>query len=277
MPARSAVLVPPRASSFPPVVALHGLLGAPASMGPLAEALAWPGGVLAPVLPGHGLSPGAVPESFDAAVEELGLSIPRGALLLGYSFGGRLAIALAARASSAIRGALVVGAHLGFVSEAERALRVAWEDEMAQHLRSGDLASFVDRWEKLEVFETQRALAPELAAAQRRVRLGHQPGAIAEVFERLGTGRMPDLRLRLGALELPLTYVAGSLDPRYVAMGAEAAALSPRVEAVVVERVGHNVTLEAPKELAKLASARFRSWVSEARKSEPGVTGGAGR
>jgi 2-succinyl-6-hydroxy-2,4-cyclohexadiene-1-carboxylate synthase len=246
-------------------------------MGRLAEALAWPGGVLAPVLPGHGLSAGAVPESFDAAVEELAQSIPRGSLLLGYSFGGRLAMALAARPGSALRAALVVGAHLGFVSAEERTARVAWEGEMARHLRSGDLASFVDRWEKLEVFETQRALAPELVAAQRRVRLGHQPEAIAQVFERLGTGRMPDLRPRLRGLELPVTLVAGSLDPRYVAMGAEAVALSPKIEAVVVERVGHNVTLEAPEQLAQLASARFRSWVSEARRSEPGVMGGAGR
>jgi len=125
--------------------------------------------------------------------------------------------------------------------------------------------------------EELAALAPELVAAQRRVRLGHQPAAIAEVFERLGTGRMPDLRPRLRELALPLTHVAGSLDPRYVAMGLEAAALSPRIEAVVVERVGHNLTLEAPEELAKIASARFRSWVSEARKSEPGVMDGAGR
>jgi 2-succinyl-6-hydroxy-2,4-cyclohexadiene-1-carboxylate synthase len=277
MPARSVVLVPPRASSFPPVVALHGLLGAPASMGQLAEALAWPGGVLAPVLFGHGLSAAVVPEGFDAAVDELSLSIPRGALLLGYSFGGRLALALAARAESGIRGALVVGAHLGFVTDEERSARVAWEDEMARHLRSGDLASFVDRWEKLEVFETQRGLAPELVAAQRRVRLGHQPEQIAQVFERLGTGRMPDLRPRLRGLELPVTFVSGSLDARYVAMGVEAASLSPKIEAVVVERVGHNVTLEAPRELAQLASARFRSWVSEARKSEPGVVVGDSR
>ena len=86
----------------PPVVLLHGLLGSPAYLLPLARSLARAGRrVLVPDLPGHGrsdpLRPFGFAEAADrlaAAVERLGVERPA---LLGHSFGAPLAVHWALR------------------------------------------------------------------------------------------------------------------------------------------------------------------------------------
>jgi pimeloyl-ACP methyl ester carboxylesterase len=83
------------------VVLLHGLLGSPAYLEPLARALARSRRVIVPALPGHGGSDPIEPFTFEAAsdllaaaVRELGIDRPT---VLGHSFGAPLAVYWAAR------------------------------------------------------------------------------------------------------------------------------------------------------------------------------------
>lgn len=86
----------------PPVVLLHGLLGSPHYLLPLARAVAGSGRrVLVPWLPGHGPSDRLEPFTFEgaadllaAAATQVGVERPA---VLGHSFGTPLAVAWAAR------------------------------------------------------------------------------------------------------------------------------------------------------------------------------------
>lgn len=235
----------------PPLVLLHGFLGSPAAwdavLGELAHR-ADHGPVWCPWLPGHGPAPPA-PGSWDEAVAAITQALPEGAVLAGYSLGARLALAAALRAGPRLRGALLVGGHVGLASAAERAERAALDAERAAALRGGPLQDFVAAWEALPLFATQAALPAARQAEQRRQRLGHDAHALAWAFEVAGLACMPDLRPAVAAATRPLHFLTGALDGRF---GALAASLvrPPWVVHTAVPSAGHNLLLEAPAAVA---------------------------
>ncbi len=232
----------------PAIVLLHGMLGAP---GPLARWWAGEGAaadVHAPWLPGHGPEPwGTELGSFDEAVSALAERLPRRPLaIIGYSLGGRVALALAARQDPRVVAAIAIGASTGIASDEERRDRARWDASMAALARSGGMAALVDAWEKLPLFASQRALDPSLLSAQRRARLAHRAEAIAWAFETLGAAAMPDVAPRLEASPAPIAFVSGALDEKYAAL---AKAMGERLHAParLVSGAGHNPIVEAPQ------------------------------
>ena len=86
----------------------------------------------------------------------------------------------------------------------ECAERAALDAERAAALRRGDLTAFVDAWEALPLFATQRALPSAVQAQQRAARLVHDALALAWAFEVAGLACMPDLRPAVAASRQPL-------------------------------------------------------------------------
>lgn len=237
------------------VILLHGLLGSPESFDDFVRTLETRDlEIVKPWLPGHGVAPAGLElGSFQAVVERCGREwLSDRDVLVGYSLGGRLALALAAAFPERVRGVVAVGAHTGIVPSAERADRLAWERSLVDDLAQRGLAAFVADWEKQPIFSTQIALSPEILERQRRVRLGHVAEGVAWAIEVLGTGSMPPLLSPLAAGGVPVIFAVGSLDKRAVAIAREAMGVLPRAEVVVVPEAGHNLLLEAPSVVADL-------------------------
>ena len=132
------------------VVGLHGFLGAAGDLSGLtAGAAAACGARWACIdLPGHGSSgPGC---SVEAAAEALAaLTAARGwgrCLLLGYSLGGRVALAAALGTAMAPAGVLLLSSTPGISDPAERAARAEADLRLAGDLVSGGLGRFLGRW-----------------------------------------------------------------------------------------------------------------------------------
>ncbi len=236
-----------RDAAAPPLVLLHGFMGAPASWSSVVEALTHAGAVHAPLLAGHGCPPRALPRAFWDVVDQLAAELPAQFHLVGYSLGGRLALGLACRHPTRCLGLVAVGAHPG-MAVPERAARVRWEDERALALETQGLPAFVDGWEALPLFASQAALPTATRRAQRRIREAHDAGALAQVLRVLGTGRMPELELE--ECRAPIVLVSGEYDPSDAA--AAAVARMPRARHVTLPGVGHNPLIEAPERLARL-------------------------
>lgn len=240
---------------------LHGFLGAPSSWDSVLTHL--PGvEVIRPLLPGHGLPPAhlevfdeAAP--FDATVDLLANMLPeRGrAVVAGYSMGARLALAIAARHPTRVAGLVLVGVHPGLSDAAAREERRMWDEEQARRLREDRLERFVEAWEQMPIFASQRALPQASLAAQRVTRLGHYASSLALAMTALGLGRQPDFSENLA---VPATLLAGSLDEKFVALHAQLAAGCPGATTRFVEGAGHNLTLEAPLAVAEAIEQRLR-------------------
>jgi 2-succinyl-6-hydroxy-2,4-cyclohexadiene-1-carboxylate synthase len=238
----------PKGGGGPPMVLLHGFLGAPSSWDEVLDALPSHGPAWCPWLPGHG--PAAPePARWQDCVDALAAALPEGALLAGYSLGARLALAATLERGDDVRAALLVGGHVGLADANERAHRAALDAQRAAALRGGALNAFVTDWEALPLFASQRRLAPSTQARQRAVRLAHDPYALAWAFEVAGLARMPDLRASIARARVPLCFLTGALDTRF---GALAASLvrPPRVAHHVVPGAGHNLLLEAATAVA---------------------------
>lgn len=148
-----------------------------------------------------------------------------------------------------MRATLLVGGHVGPARAAERAERAALDAERAAALRRGDLTAFVDAWEALPLFATQRALPSAVQAQQRAARLVHDALALAWAFEVAGLACMPDLRPAVAASRQPLVFLTGALDTRFAALGASLER-PPWVRRRSVPGAGHNLLLEAPAAVA---------------------------
>jgi 2-succinyl-6-hydroxy-2,4-cyclohexadiene-1-carboxylate synthase len=169
----------------------------------------------------------------------------RPASWLGYSMGGRIALAAATQGVPMQRLLLESGGP-GLATEGERKERRRVDRERAERLRAEGIEAFVDAWLEMPLFRSLSSLPRGDRAAARGVRVSQDASRMAAWLVGAGTGSQPDFRPSLGALDLPVHLLAGSLDAKYVALAREMAESLPRGRVSVVPGAGHAVHLEAP-------------------------------
>jgi len=250
------------------IVFLHGFTGGPTSWDAvLGHLLSGPCAAerkLCPVITGHegsvtGPRDGwpAQPQSFEAEVDRLAALLPRGTLhLVGYSLGARLALGLLVRHRVRFESATLIGGHPGLDDAVARTARMEADDALAARLADAGVAAFVEEWEALPSWDTQRTLAPARLAAQRALRLSHDAPRLAHALRTLSLGRMPSWTAALAAMDLPITLVAGYADTKFRALAETMGKALPDARVVVLGDAaapfGHNLPLEAPGELARV-------------------------
>lgn len=237
----------------PCFVWLHGFLGRAEDGADIFAVLAGSWRCVGVDLPGHGDSfvpdppeRGSVGEMVDdlaALFEALTIVRP---VLAGYSFGGRLALAFAAKWPEAIRALVLESASPGLESEAERAARRLLDGERAQWILDRGLPDFVLEWEAMPLFASQAALSDEARARQRQRRLAGNPAGIAASLLGAGTGTQPSFWQRLPAIHRPTLILTGAADQKFTEIGARMCGRMPRAWHAVHPRAGHNVHLEDP-------------------------------
>lgn len=248
-----------------PLVLVHGFAQSAASWDEVAELLARDRTVYALDLVGHGRSdrpddPHAY--ALEAQAEALlaflnavsdgedGRRACKPAVV-GYSMGGRVALAAAVRDPGAFGALILESAGLGPTTSAERATSAERDATQAARLRADGLSAFMDVWERLPLFASQRDLPTAARKRLRAGRLSNDAEALARTFEGAGQHAMPARTEALTALAVlreggaPVLYVAGERDAKYRAL-ADSLAASNVCETRIVEGAGHSIHLEAP-------------------------------
>ena len=155
-----------------PIVLLHGFAQSAASWDGVAQLLAKACPVIAFEFAGHGGSDcPRDPASYalEAQAEALHAFLAgfeTKPVVVGYSMGGRIALAAAVRdprAFAAHAAALVLeSVGLGPADDDERAASARRDAANAARLRADGLAAFMEDWERLPLFATQRALPSDV-------------------------------------------------------------------------------------------------------------------
>ncbi|MBW2269624.1 MAG: 2-succinyl-6-hydroxy-2,4-cyclohexadiene-1-carboxylate synthase [Deltaproteobacteria bacterium] len=249
-----------------PLLVLHGFTGSSESMAGVAAGLSGRHRVLRLDLLGHGES--AAPRepaaySMERCVAQISAALDARAIerahVIGYSMGGRAALALAAWRPERVRSALLVGASAGLADPKAREARVRDDEALAQRIESEGLERFVDAWMALPLFESQRRLGAEALAAARAQRLRNRPHGLANSLRGMGSGAQPPLHPLLAQLLTPVALVHGEQDTKFAEIAHGLAAALPRGRAVAVANAGHACHLEAPHAFLELADA----WLAE--------------
>jgi 2-succinyl-6-hydroxy-2,4-cyclohexadiene-1-carboxylate synthase len=253
-----------RAGSGPPVVLLHGFTGAAESWSSVVAALDGHT-TIAVDLPGHGRSDApADPARYGlrAFADDLALlldaeGIDRAAVL-GYSLGGRAALRFALAHPARTAALLLESASPGIADAAERAARVESDSLLADTIEREGVPAFVDRWERLPLWESQFSLSPTVRERLRAQRLRNGAAGLANSLRGAGAGLDEPLLDRLPAQRAPALILAGALDVKYAAHAKAIAAAMPAARLEIVADAGHAIHLERPAELAALVNDFLR-------------------
>jgi 2-succinyl-6-hydroxy-2,4-cyclohexadiene-1-carboxylate synthase len=239
----------------PPLVLLHGFTGSGASWAPVGRDLAGDHRVIAIDLIGHAASSAPVDPLryvFDRALHDLAaltaqLGIAR-ASWLGYSLGGRLALGMALDYPERVSSLILVSATAGIHDEHERHQRAEADEVMARRIEEAGVEAFVDEWELLPIWESQRTLPDEASRVLRDIRLGNSAIGLANSLRGMGQGSQPSYWERLGEIESPILLMAGALDRKYVGIAGQMGVRIADARLSVVPGAGHAVHLERPRE-----------------------------
>jgi len=240
------------AGSGEPVVLLHGFTGSAASWGRFGDLLAERFTTIAVDLPGHGKTDS--PEELrhyrmDQCVDDLTTLLrelgQERASWLGYSMGGRTALHVAAAAPQVVEKLVLIGASAGLDCMEDRIARTAADNLLADRIEREGVEAFVDYWQSIPLFATQRGLSAEVATV-RSGRLANTATGLANSLRGMGTGAQEPLHHRLPAMTMPALAMAGELDAKFTEIARQLAASMPQARFLAVPGAGHAAQLEAP-------------------------------
>ncbi len=186
--------------------------------------------------------------SYEGRIGELA-EAGRGAVLCGYSLGGRLALHAALRDPAAFAGLVTVGASAGIEEPVTRAERARTDEKLAAWMETQPIDAIVDVWERQPLFADQ---SDALVAAQREGRLAQDPRSLALILRTAGQGVLEPVWHGLRALDLPVMAIAGDRDKRYSDAARRIASEVPSGRAEIVEHAGHAPQLQQPAAVARL-------------------------
>jgi len=224
---------------------LHGALGEAADWRGLAERLAGRGRVVRSVDLWRFLacSPMGLDQFGRALNEEARAAGGEGGVLLGYSMGGRLALhALLDRPPGVWAAAVIVSAHPGIENGRQRAQRRAADADWAAQALRGDWGEMLNEWNAQAVLAD--GPAPDRAGLVQRRQM------VARSFIDWSLGAQEPLWARLGEIEVPVLWVAGRRDGKFVELAERAAGLLPDAELWLAGGAGHRVPWQADEAFA---------------------------
>jgi len=249
------------AGSGAPLTLLHGFTGRASAWLPFAER--WPGFRLVAVdLIGHGdsdsppdLAHYRMPQCVDdlaALLDALGLERTA---LLGYSMGGRTALHFALRHPQRLSALVLESASPGISDPSERLARVRSDEELADRIERDGVEAFVDYWQSIPLWDSQKQLPEERRAALRAQRLRNTATGLANSLRGMGAGAQEPVLERLHEVRVPTLFLAGALDERYVGLARTMSARVAGSEVRIIAGAGHAAHFEKPDAFAAEVSA----------------------
>ena len=164
--------------------------------------------------------------------------------IIGYSMGGRLALAYALRHRENIEKLVLESSGFGIKDRCEKNKRRNSEKKLAENIKKEGIIWFEEYWSKLDIFSTQLKLDKQIIREIKKRRLNNSEVALANTLLGLGQGVSPYYGMALQGLQIPTIYVSGELDKKYVELGKEIEEINVNIKSYQIEGAGHNVHLE---------------------------------
>lgn len=177
--------------------------------------------------------------------------------LLGYSMGGRLALYFALYYQHRIRSLILESCTAGLVSEEERLSRINQDEQLATMLLNKGINSFVEYWENISLFSSQKQLPKSQQEKIREGRLSQSPVGLSNSLYGMGTGIQPSLWDRLDTLEIRSLLICGEYDEKFCSIMGKMNEKIKNSEIRKILRAGHAIHVEQSEIFATIVSEFF--------------------
>jgi len=204
--------------------------------------------VIAIDMPGHGKTVCQTPRSMEKFCEDVYHFLTHLQCekihLLGYSMGGRAALSFALLYPEHIRSLVLESASPGLKTEKERKKRRDHDKNLAFRMKDNGIEAFVDEWEKIPLFASQKKLPLEIKHKIREERLSQSVDGLSDSLLFMGTGSQPSWWKNLHQLQIPVLLIVGEQDEKFVQLNKQMKTAIDKGEIVIVSNAGHAVHVE---------------------------------
>jgi 2-succinyl-6-hydroxy-2,4-cyclohexadiene-1-carboxylate synthase len=161
--------------------------------------------------------------------------------VVGYSMGGRLALHALLSGATFSR-AVIVSAGLGIEDPQERLERRSRDEAWARRFERDPWREVIRDWNGQPLFEGREVERAESDFDRR---------ALAAALREWSLAVLPPLASRLHEIDIPLLWIAGERDERYVDEARRAVELLPRGQLWICRDAGHRVMWDQPARFAE--------------------------
>jgi 2-succinyl-6-hydroxy-2,4-cyclohexadiene-1-carboxylate synthase len=172
--------------------------------------------------------------------------------LVGYSMGGRIALAYALENQHQVQRLILESSSPGLKSIDEQQLRQHADNRLADQIEEHGLISFIDFWENISLFDSQKSLPLIQQQLIRSERLKQSPLGLANSLRGMGTGQQQSYWSQLNELRIPIFFVTGEFDLKFTKIAEEMNKLIKDSKHLQVLSVGHAIHVENPVQFATI-------------------------
>jgi 2-succinyl-6-hydroxy-2,4-cyclohexadiene-1-carboxylate synthase len=243
----------------PKVLLLHGFTGSKSNWNEVTSILSERYTVITLDLIGHGEtdSPnhadryeiGNVCEDINLFLEKLKINSIH---IIGYSMGGRLALAFSIAYPHLVASLILESSSPGIMSPEGRKERRITDEELATEIVSKGIEFFVNKWGNIPLFNSQKYLPIEKQESIRIQRLQNDPIGLANSLIGMGTGKQPSYWDRISNLGMPILFICGELDEKFCRISKEMQLLVKNGKVEKIFGVGHAIHVEEPETFGKI-------------------------
>jgi len=134
--------------------------------------------------------------------------------MLGYSMGGRIALAYALTYPKEIDKLILENASYGEVGFLNRLKRRRNDLNLAKSIEANGVKWFNQYWSDLRIFKSQRRLPRAMINEINKRRLGNSTRALSNTLKGTGQGKFPCLKKQIAKSSMPILYISGEYDQK---------------------------------------------------------------
>ncbi|MEC2306743.1 2-succinyl-6-hydroxy-2,4-cyclohexadiene-1-carboxylate synthase [Bacillus atrophaeus] len=174
--------------------------------------------------------------------------------LIGYSMGGRLAYSFAVTFPERVAALVLESTTPGLRTLEERKARIMKDRKLADSILRDGIVSFVNYWESIPLFSSQRLLDESKRDVIRRGRLQNSPIGLANSLTGMGTGSQPSWWDKLEQITAPVLLICGEWDEKFCGINKKVHERLSYSKIKIVKQAGHTVHVEQPRFFGKIVS-----------------------
>ncbi|MCM3599125.1 2-succinyl-6-hydroxy-2,4-cyclohexadiene-1-carboxylate synthase [Robertmurraya korlensis] len=244
-----------------PVVLLHGFTGSISTWSECEEELMKNSKIIKIDLVGHGRS--SSPDSIKRYEMKSVLADLRYILqylnidqadVVGYSMGGRVALAFAVMNPTLVRKLVLESASPGLVTDEDRRSRREQDQQLANKMKQNGLEWFVEYWGNIPLFESQKKLPSLIRQRIKEQRKQNSIKGLANSLIGMGTGSQPSYWENLKQYAGEVLLLTGSVDKKFVIIAEKMSKRLKYSQWVNIDGCGHAIHVEQPEKFGTIVS-----------------------